>query len=161
MQTKSYRTEDSVYARTTRPAVLVGDIVKLTLPEPPTFNAMIEMAKQRTRKWQHTFLKRPLPVYYLEQQDYRARVMAALDAAGHRRPATPWARWAIVRADFRLFALRDEVELCSSLKWPVDALVTGGFVKNDSPVELQLLALPTQTIHRAQRGVDLWIRRDA
>lgn len=161
MQTRSYRSEDSVYSAATQPTVLVGDLVKITLPEPPAFNAMLEMAKQRTRRWHHTYLKRPLPVYYLEQQDYQARVATMLDAAGHRRPAVPWARWAIVRVDFRLFSLRDAVELCSALKWPVDALVKNGWVKNDSPAELQLLCLPTQVIHRAQRGVDLWIRRDA
>ncbi|MCA2991056.1 hypothetical protein [Gemmatimonas sp.] len=161
MRTTSYRTDASAYAAATQPPVLVGDIVRLTLPEPPSFNVMLEWAKQRTRKTGDTRLRRPLPVYYLRQQDYRRSVEVALNVAGHRRPPVPWARWAILRVEFRLWALRDAVELCSSLKWPVDALVTSGWVKNDSPAELQLLCLPEQTIHRDRRGVDLWIRRDA
>jgi hypothetical protein len=161
MQTRTYRTAESAYERATQPVVEVGGIVRLTLPEPPSLNAMIELRARFTRKWNGKFFKRRQNLYWLTQQDYQAQTAVLLDAAGHRRPAEPWQQWAIVRAEFRLWSLRDEVELCSSLKWPVDTLVKAGWVKNDSPAELKLLCLPEQKIHRERRGVDLWIRRDA
>jgi len=161
MRTHNYRTTASPYERITQPEVEVGAVVRVTLPEPPAFNAMIELAKRRTRKFGKTYLKKAMPLYYLEQQVYQSSARAALDAAGWRRPATPWEQWSIVRIEFRLWSLRDMVELCSSMKWPVDVLVQEGFVADDSPAHLHLLCLPTQTVHREQRGVDLWIRRDA
>ena len=161
MQTKSYRTDASVYRRVTQPEIEVGQIVRFTLPEPPALNRMLEMRARFTRKWNGRFFKQRQNEYWLTQQDYQAQTAIMLDAAGHQRPMAPWPRWSIMRVEFRLWKLRDAVELCSSLKWPVDTLVKERWVANDSPAELQLLCLPEQKIHRERRGVDLWIRRDA
>jgi hypothetical protein len=153
MLTKSYRTPDSPYARAPEPEIPVGGIIRLPFPEPPTVNEMLDLAKLRKRG-------KPV-VYHARKQEYQDDAMLRLDVAGIRVPAEPWPQWAIVRAEFRLFNERDEVELQAGLKWPVDALVKAGWVENDSPRHLKVLCLATQTVNRNARGVDLWIRRDA
>lgn len=160
--TRNYRTAESSYTKVTRPEVPVGGVLRLTLPEPPSFNAMIDLAKQRTRK---TFFGKWLPraqpiVYNNTALEYKRDASIALNAAGFRPPVVLWKRWGLIRADFRFHQLRDPVEMASALKWPIDLLVTEGWVEDDSPKELIEMCLPTQTVDRDHRGVDIYIRRD-
>lgn len=131
----------------------------LDLPEPPSFNAMIELAKKRTRRSRTGgFMRRALPVVYDQALEaYELEALAALRTQGVRRPPAPWPRWRIVAVHFRLHQLRDWVELHSSLKWPVDVLVRQRFVADDSPRELAPPPTPTQEVARARRGVTLTI----
>lgn len=160
--TRSYRTVDSVYATITQPDTEIGGVLRLTMPEPPTVNAMIDMAKERTRKSSNGgWMKRALPIVYEQNHDrYGLDAVAALNASGYRPPVVPWPRWSLIKAHFRLWNERDRVELCAGLKWPVDVLVTHKWVEDDSPRHLLEVCIPTQEIDRAHRGVDLYIRRD-
>ncbi len=160
--TRNYRTEDSSYTRITQPETQVGGVLRLTLPEPPSMNQMITFAKQRTCRTRNGgFMKKSLPVVYDQALEaYELEAMVQLDAAGMRPPAAPWERWSMLKVEFRLYALRDLTELLASLKWPVDLLTRRGWVKDDSPRHLLEACLPTQTIDREHRGVDLFIRRD-
>jgi hypothetical protein len=160
--TRNYRTPETTYVKATRPETEVGGVVRITLPEPPAFNAMIESAKRTTRRTPSGgWLKKAIPLYYIEQREYREAAERQLNAAGHVAPAEPWKKWAIVRVDFRLHQRRDATELLAAMKWPVDLLVDLGWVADDSPDELTIECLPTQVVDRLARGVDLYIRRDA
>lgn len=127
----------------------------LQLPEPPSINEMLDMAKERVRRG-----RKIVPRYWLEQQQYKQQAVTALLIARVPRPVEPWARWSIVEAHFALHALRDRVELFAGLKWPVDLLVSLGFVTQDSPRELLITCQPTQVIARTARGVRLTIQRE-
>lgn len=156
--TRNYR--DGLTARV--PETPVGGVLRLTLPEPPSFNAMIELAKKRTRRTRNGgFMKRSLPVVYDQHLEaYELEAMSQLAAGGDHPPATPWPRWALVKVVFRLHNTRDWTELLASLKWPVDVLKRRGWVVDDSPREMNLECIPTQSIDRTLRGVDLFLRRD-
>ncbi len=160
--TRNYRTEDSSYTKVTQPETPVGGIIRLTLPEPPSFNAMIDMAKERTRKgYGGKWLKQAAPIVYANNAlEYKESARLMLLAAGYRAPATPWPRWSLTRADFRFHQLRDRVELACALKWPVDLLVTLNWVEDDSVRHLIEMCIPSQVIDKEHRGVDLFIRRD-
>lgn len=121
----------------------------LDLPEPPSLNLMLDLAKER---------RRGRPVVYAEAKNaYETQVIAAVRQAGHFPPRTPWARWRLERAAFRLQSLRDPIELLAGLKWPIDALVAGGYLAGDSPRALRGIPDPEQVIDRARRGVTLTI----
>lgn len=125
-------------------------IVVLELPLPPSLNEMLDLAKQRS--------VRRIPVVYNKTLErYGTRCVVALANQGITAPATPWPRWRIVSAHFRLHNLRDWVELMASLKWPVDVLVRLRFVEDDSPRELLPPPTPHQTIDRRNQGVTLQI----
>lgn len=131
----------------------------LVLPEPPTVNRMVWLAKRTTRrgpagKW----LQRPVSRYWVEEQDYFnacLSVWAAIPLAARR--GLPWARWRIVSAHFRLHQRRDWVELSAGLKWPVDWLKHAGIVADDSPDHLAPTPTPTQEVDQRNRGVVLTI----
>jgi hypothetical protein len=131
----------------------------LVLPEPPSFNAMLDIAKERTNRLPNGgWSKKAIPVVYdAKLKEYELRCLAALRGAGISVPREPWAMWRLEAAHFQLFALRDPIELLASLKWPVDVLVRLGFVVNDSPRELLSTPTPTQVIDRANRRVTLTI----
>lgn len=129
--------------------------ITLQLPEPPSMNTMIDEAKQRRRAG-----RRMVPVYWIEQQNYKAAARAAIAAQGIRGPLQPWAKWSIVELHFALHNLRDLLELQSSLKHPVDLLHEMGWVKNDAPHQLVDICKPTQLIARGSRGVRLTIQRE-
>lgn len=131
----------------------------LELPLSPSFNAMLELAKKRTRRSRRGgFMRRSLPVVYdQELEKYELQCAAALARQGIEAPASPWPRWQIVSSTFRLYWLRDPVELNSSLKWPVDVLVRLRYVKDDSPRELLPVPPPHQVIDRRNLGVTLHI----
>lgn len=131
----------------------------LELPEPPSLNVMIDLAKQRTRRSRTGgWMKRSLPVVYDQTKEvYELQCMHATRTAGVFPPREPWASWRIERAEFRLHQLRDPLELLAGLKWTVDWLVHAGFVTNDSPRELRGIPDPLQRIDRAHRGVTLTI----
>jgi hypothetical protein len=133
--------------------------LRLELPEPPSLNMMLDLAKQRTRRSRTGgWMKKALPVVYDQHLEaYGLEALAALRRQGIRPPAVPWPRWTIVSAEFRLHALRDWGELLASLKWPLDVLVRLGFVADDSPRELAPPPTPTQVIDRQRRGVTLTI----
>jgi hypothetical protein len=140
-----------------------SDTIILELPEPPSLNAMIDLAKQRTRRSRTGgWMKRALPVVYDQQLEaYELHCLAAIRAAHVAIPATPWCRWRLDGAEFRLHSLRDPIELLASLKWPVDVLVRLRFVAGDSPRELIETAKPSQCIDRRNRRVILTIAREA
>lgn len=131
----------------------------LVLPEPPSLNMMLDLAKQRTRRTgSGGWSKRSLPVVYDHQKSaYELQCLAALRGQGIATPRVPWARWRLTAAHFQLHRLRDPIELLASLKWPVDALVALGFVANDSPRELLSTPSPTQVIDQSNRRVTLTI----
>jgi hypothetical protein len=131
----------------------------LVLPEPPSLNAMLDLAKQRTRRSRTGgWMKRSLPVVYDQQLEaYELQCLAALRGAGIALPRDSWPRWRLTAAHFHLHSLRDPIELLASLKWPVDVLVRLGFVAGDSPRELLDTPKPTQVIDRQHRKVALTI----
>lgn len=131
------------------------------LPLPPSFNAMIDLAKKRTRRSRNGgWMKRALPVVYDQHLEaYEVEALAALRRQGVAIPEEPWPRWQLVRADFRLHNLRDWTELLAALKWPVDVLVRLRIVADDSPREMAPPPIPTQSIDRARLGVTLTIER--
>lgn len=131
----------------------------LELPEPPSLNAMLALAKRRTRKTRTGgWMKRSLPVVYDQALErYELETVAALRTQRVKPPAVPWPRWRVVSVDFRLANVRDWGELLASLKWPLDVLVRQGFVADDSPRELEPPPCPTQRVDRKRRGVTLVI----
>lgn len=133
----------------------------LVLPEPPSLNRMIELAKKRTRRSRDGgWMKRSLPVVYDQELElYSLQCTRTLRLAKISPPERPWARWEIVSAEFRLHGQRDEIELMAGLKWPVDHLVRAGFVDDDSPLELINIPRPVQVIDRKNRGITLVIRQ--
>lgn len=135
----------------------------LELPEPPSLNRMIDLAKKRTRRTRTGgWMKRSLPVVYdQELERYSDECTLTLRRAKISPPGRPWARWEILSAEFRLHGQRDEIELLAGLKWPVDHLVRAGFVQDDSPLELINIPRPTQVIDRKNRGIKLVIREVA
>lgn len=175
MLTRSYRDATSPFEQaagerragaTTRipkyATLAVDETVKLTFPEPPTFNRMIELAKRMT--WvgpKGERMQKPQTQYWVQQQRYKSLASAQLDAQGWRRAEVTWRKIAIERAEFRLSQKRDPVELFAGMKWPIDLLVDQGFLVDDGPGHLEIEAQPTQVIDRAMRCVHLWIRRDA
>jgi hypothetical protein len=121
----------------------------LALEEPPALNVMLDLAKER---------RRGRSVVYAEaKRAYETRVVAAVREQGYPPPAVPWARWRLTRAAFRLHQLRDPLELLAGLKWPIDALVAGGWLADDSPRHLRGIPDPEQVIDRDRRGVTVII----
>lgn len=130
------------------------------LPEPPSVNTMLELAMKRTRRSRTGgWMKKAVPgiVYDQAHEAYDLQVRAALREQRVPLPATPWPRWRLVSAHFRLHNLRDWTELLGSLKWPIDALIHLGVVVDDSPREMEPPPTPTQEIARSRRGVTLII----
>jgi hypothetical protein len=140
----------------------IGGTLTLHLPEPPSLNAMLALAKRRTRRTRDGgFMRRALPIVYDQHLErYEITAAAALAVAGLVPPATPWPRWSMLQAEFRLWNERDVTELLASLKWPVDVLVRRRWVADDSPRHLTATCVPTQRIARSHRGVTLVIRRE-
>lgn len=122
--------------------------LRLTLPEPPTLNVMLDIAKERDRRGLPT-------VYASRKRDYALRCTKAAREQGVRPPAAPWRRWRLTRVEFRLFNLRDPIELLGGLKWPVDWLVEAGYVADDSDRELVEVPRPEQRVARADRGITI------
>jgi hypothetical protein len=133
----------------------------LQLPLSPSLNEMLALAKKRTRRSRSGgWMQRTLPVVYDQHLEaYEDRAVIMLREQGVRVPPTPWHRWALTSAAFRVRNLRDWTELLASLKWPVDVLVRRGFVLDDSPREMLPPPCPTQTIDRRRPGITLTIER--
>lgn len=133
----------------------------LELPEPPSLNKMLDLAKERTRRTlTGGWMKRSLPVVYDQARTvYQMECTKALREAGVKPPRDAWAAWRLERAEFRLQLLRDPIELLAGLKWPIDTLVTLGYLAQDSPRELKGIPDPEQTIDRRRRGITLTIAR--
>lgn len=131
----------------------------IVLPEPPSLNVMIDIAKKRTRKTRTGgWMKRSLPIVYdQEKEKYELTCLAVAREQGIRPPADPWNQWRIERAAFRLHQLRDPLELLAGLKWTVDWLVSQGYVIDDGPSHLLHTPYPEQRIERSDRGITLTI----
>ena len=115
----------------------------LHLPEPPSLNQMI---RWRGARW---------GAYSGHQQKYMESARLMLP---EKPQDAPWERWAIVDVQWRLWSLRDPLELSAGLKWPVDLLEEEGWVAGDAPDQLVWIdPEPTQEIERATRGVTLEI----
>jgi hypothetical protein len=144
----------------TEPGVAV-----IVLPEPPTINVMLGWARKKTHRGPTgNYMRQAQSVYWVEQRKYYdavKRVMLDASVAAFGARYLPLPRWRIVSAHFRLHQLRDDVELMSGLKWPVDALKAHGIVEDDSPRHLMPFAecppVVTQEVARADRGVTLTI----
>lgn len=138
---------------------VVPCVLTIVLPEPPSLNAMIDLAKQRTRRSRSGgWMRRSLPVVYdQEKEKYELTCLAVARGQKLAPPAEPWARWRIERAAFRLHQLRDPLELLAGLKWTVDWLVSQGYVADDGPSYLLHTPYPEQRIERADRGVTITI----
>ncbi len=134
----------------------------MDLPLPPSLNQMLDLAKERTVRtrnggWRRKGAKAIPVVYDQHLEAYELEAMAALRQQGITAPETPWPRWRLVSAAFRVHNQRDWIELLASLKWPVDVLVRLGFVLDDSPREMEPPPTPTQVIDRKRLGVTLVI----
>lgn len=133
--------------------------VVLFLPEPPGLNEMLAYAKRRRFVGKKAF---PI-VYDDKRRDYRMLCLAQVREDRISPPETPWARWKIVNATWRIAGKpRDLLELQAGLKWAIDFLVDWGYVAGDSPKELiEVPGCPpvSQLVDRKKRGVYLWIRR--
>lgn len=117
----------------------------LSFPEPPSLNVMLGYAKAwgKGRK------------YYVEQQKWKDKARSLLPP---QPPATPWERWGIASAHFRLWNPRDPLELIAGLKWAVDLLVDLDWVVDDSPNHLIYVpSTPTQVVDRKNRGAEIEI----
>jgi len=123
-------------------------------PEAVTYNAAISLAKKRDRRGRPTIYDSEKKKYY-EHCD--TLVLAKqLPAA----PSTPWPRWKLLTVQFRVFNPHDPVELMAGLKWPIDWLVTRGYVADDSLREVvPPLPWPDMVIDRGNRGVTVTIQR--
>lgn len=135
-------------------------MLTLELPEPPTLNEMLRLARRMTRRGPGgRWMREPQSLYWVRQQEYelavRGALLGALAAGGQRLPTEPWPAWRVVAVEFRVHSVRDWCELHAGLKWAVDALVQAGLVANDSPRELAPLPEPTQRVARRARGVRL------
>ena len=106
---------------------------------------MINLAKKGTRG----------RIYYNTQQRYRKKMAECLP----KPPASPWKRWAITGAHFRLHNPRDPLEIIAGLKWPIDLLVDEDFLVDDSQRELVEICYPTQEVKRKGRGVTLTLEK--
>ena len=124
--------------------------MRLVLPLPPSFNEMIDLAKQRDRKGRPT-------IYSVSKDQYGLMCDVRSRTDGIFPPKEPWEKWVIEEASFYLWNFRDPVELMSGLKWPVDWLVKQGFVKNDSHRELQDMCFPYQEIDRKDPRLEMEI----
>jgi hypothetical protein len=122
------------------------DPVRFILAEPPALNAMLALAKKRAGRFS--------VVYAAKKDAYEQRAIVDMRNQA-RRPRSPWRRWKLVRAHFRLWNHRDPLELLAGLKWPVDALVAAGYVEDDSHHHLLHVCTPTQEIARGDRGVEI------
>lgn len=133
----------------------------MDLPLPPSLNQMLDLAKERTVRTRNGGFRRDrraVPVVYDQHLEaYELEAMAALRQQGITPPETPWPRWRLVSAAFRVHNERDWIELLASLKWPVDVLVRLRFVLDDSPREMEPPPTPTQVIDRKRLGVTLVI----
>lgn len=137
--------------------------ITLELPEPPSLNRMIDLAKERTRRTSSGgWMKRSLPVVYDQAKErYELECLAAIRTARVQLPRAPWARWELVEVEFRLHNERDPLELLAGLKWTVDWLVSIGMLANDSTRELVSLPIPRQRVARSDRGITITIREVA
>lgn len=122
----------------------------LYLPEPPSLNKMLDFAGGG---WQ---------VYHGKQESYQKKVRLLLP----EKPAdAPWREWRLKRCHFRLWSLRDPLELHCGAKWAVDVLEQDGWIVNDGPKYLTDLCLATQEMCRptwpCHRGLTLEIERIA
>ena len=115
------------------------------MPEPPSTNHMIDLAKAGERGI----------IYWRTQQNWREMLEMLLPEP----PEPPWSLWRIDEARFQLWNLRDPLELMAGLKWAVDLLVDLEYFVDDSP--RHLLRVPSypdgvsQIINRKARGVRL------
>lgn len=134
-------------------------MLTLDLPLPPSLNEMLALAKKRTRRSRTGgWMRRSLPVVYDQHlEEYEDACVVAMRGQGIVPPATPWPRWRLVSADFRVHNVRDWTELLASLKWPIDVLVRQRYVAGDSPREMQRPPSPDQGIDRRRPGVTLTI----
>lgn len=135
----------------------------LHLPLPPSVNTMLGLAMKRTRRTRTGgWSKRAMPgvVYDQHHEAYVVLCEKAIREAGIRKPRRPWCRWRLVELHFRLFQVRDWLELAAGAKWTVDFLKTAGFVADDSPREMaRPEAWPTQEVRRKDMGVTVTIER--
>jgi hypothetical protein len=120
----------------------------LYLPEPPSLNKMLDF---RGGGWQ---------VYKGKQVSYQKKCRLLLP----QRPSdAPWERWAITTCHFRLWSLRDPLELHCGAKWAVDVLVEDKWVRDDAPKYLTSVVPATQEMCRPKwdcfRGLTLQIER--
>ncbi len=131
--------------------------LEFEFPETPTINKMLELAGKvvyRKGKKRHTAYSGGKKKYG-EQCDI-------LQMAGElpKPPKKPWSRWRIASISFRTYNPHDYIELMAGLKWPVDWLVTAGYVKDDSPRELlPPLPWPDIVIDRKNPGSTIVIER--
>lgn len=149
----------------------IGPRLTFDLPEPPTINSML-------RLYSHFHVRgmQRVPLYQIRRREYEVKCEVYTKNYGIKPPDHPWPEWQIQSAIFRVWTPKDPIELLASLKWAVDFLVRGGYVKDDSPRELlyipeyigllepeeprlksTLLRGICQTINRANRGVELTI----
>lgn len=130
----------------TSPGAGNDDLILLALPEPPSINTMLGYAKAwRGRK------------YKVKQNEYRALMTQLIEDVP--RPPSPWPRWELVRAHFRLWNMRDPLDLLAGTKWPIDLLIDLGFIEDDADRNVVDFCKPTAEIDRGNRGLDLVLRR--
>ena len=131
----------------------------LVLPEPPTVNAMLALARKMTRRGPAgAWMQKPQSRYWVAQQEYFLACTAAARQQRAPIPAEPWPAWRVVGAELRVFHLHDYVEAGAKLKWPIDWLKHAGIVADDSPRHLlEPPPAPTQRVARGARGLTLTI----
>jgi len=95
-------------------------------------------------------------VYYGKQRKSRRLIELLADVPPP--PDIPWVEFEIVQAEYRLWNLRDPLELYAGLKWVVDWLIDEGYILDDGPENLLHMCTPSQVIDRSRRGVTLTIR---
>lgn len=138
---------ETAVAATSTPAPAPRAIT-LDLPEPPTVNGMIALAKKGRRGH----------VYANEKKKFHEECLGAALAQGIEPPDEPWPFWRMDALHFRVWNLWDYLELPAGAKWVVDALVDNGYLEDDSPREMARPDFwPTQEIDRKNRGVTITV----
>lgn len=118
--------------------------IRFYFPEPPSHNRQLDLAGMVKRKRAYHGAKAKW------SRVARFLLPVVPDDA-------PWEQWRIHSIHYRLWQLRDPLELLSGAKWAVDLMVEEGYVLDDGPSSLLDIAYPTQVIDRGRRGLEVVI----
>lgn len=118
--------------------------IRLTLPLPPNIanGRMHWRTKDRKRQAYMTHC-------YIFGMDTRP---AVLNAAG--KPELPFPK-ALIAVKVYLVQKMDADNLMARLKWPIDWLVSDGWIADDGPDYLEWVGMPTQAIDRKAPRVEI------
>jgi hypothetical protein len=121
----------------------------LELPEPPSLNRMIDLAKQRTRRSRTGgFMKRALPVVYDQAKEtYELECLAAVRTAKVRLPVAPWARWTIESVELPAASAARSARAARRPEMDVDLVSSPASSPTTARTSCSQTRIPTQASH--------------